>query len=209
MNGTGIALLTALAFAIPADASSAARTLRLRIGDENVRVIVPRLYEPLLPGSVYPNRREERAPRAEPVVIVERELARRAEPFLLARGLAVAEIGRVDRATVDALVGALGRRLEGGVGDVKLLARRPSDALRASSLRGAALFDPPELETPPRGSPCLPVAIFRRSRDGAVAPAAGDPDCVAERWFRTQGEFPDDAFRDAAEWLAAPTRPRD
>lgn len=207
----GAAAFTATAPAAILAASAAARTLHVDVKGENVRVVVPHLFEPLLPGSVYPNRRRERPPHREPVVVVERSLAHRAEPYLLARGLVVAELDRIDRATIESLLETLGQRLEGGIGGASLLARSAGDALGAPNLRAAALFDPAELPPPPdsaRG--CIPVAVFRRLADGAEPGLASESpsDCIVERWFRSNREIPDAAFRDAAEWLAETSRAR-
>jgi hypothetical protein len=51
--------------------------------------------------------------------------------------------------------------------------------------------------------------LFRRAAAGEVpapAPPAGGG-CLLEKWYRSDAGFPDEAFRDAAEWLAAASRP--
>ena len=204
------AILSALLAAVPA-AADKERAFVLRTGGERVRVVTPRRFAPLLPGSVYPNRRRPLSPRGAPVVVVERALAKRAEAPLLDRGFVVAEIDRVDRAAIEALLPELTRRLGVAFGGAKLLARDCGDGCLASGIAAAALFEPAAVpaERPPAFN-CLPIAVFRRTRDGAVpASAAADSSCVAERWFRTEGEFPAEAFRDAAEWLAVSARAPD
>jgi hypothetical protein len=199
-------LLTALPVAAGKD-----RAFVVRAGSERVRVVVPKRFAPLLPGSVYPNRRDPEAPRGAFVVVLERALARRAEGPLLDRGFVVAEMDRVDRAGIEALLPELTRRLGVAYGGAKIYARACGDALHASGIDAAVLFDPAEVaeESPPAFN-CLPIAVFRRTRDGAVpAFASGDGRCVVERWFRTDGDFPDEAFRDAAEWLGAASRAPD
>ncbi|HET7451424.1 MAG TPA: hypothetical protein VFL12_01665 [Thermoanaerobaculia bacterium] len=179
------------------------RAFVLRAAGQRVRVVVPKRFEPLLPGSVYPNRRIPATRGGAPVVVLERTLAKRAEAPLLDRGFVVAEMERIDRAAIEALLPELARRVGASFGGAKLLARRAGDGLRAPEIDAAALFDPGEVpEERPTAFPCLPIAVFRRTPDGAVPAASRDGACVVERWFRTDGDFPDDAFRDAAEWLA-------
>ena len=208
------ALVAALASlgAMPAlQAAGKARTLRFTVGTVAVRAVVPEVFEPLLPGSFYPNRRKAKAWSGGPVVIVERSLASRAERDLLARGLLVAEVESIDAAAVDAVESGLARRIEGGIGALTILARRPGSALSNPAVRSAALFDPPEFPPSAPSAACLPVALFHRAASGeAPAPAPpADGGCVLEKWYRSDDEFPDEAFRDAAEWLAAASRPRD
>ena len=192
-------------------ASGKSRTIRFQAGSVAVRAVVPEVFEPLLPGSFYPNRRKGKAWSGGPVVIVESSLASRAERELLARGLLVAEVESIDAAAVGTVAAGLAQRIEGGIGAVTLLARRPGDALSNPTLRSAALFDPPEFHPASSSAACLPVALFHRAATGEVpAPAPpADGGCVLEKWYRSDDGFPDEAFRDAAEWLAAASRPRD
>ena len=203
----------AFLLALAATAAEAAkdRAFVLRAAGQRVRVVVPERFEPLLPGSVYPNRRIPTTRGGAPVVVLERTLAKRAEAVLLDRGFVVAEMERIDRAAIEALLPELTRRVGVSFGGAKLLARRAGDGLRAPEIDAAALFDPVEVsEEGPPAFPCLPIAVFRRTRDGAVPDSAStDGACVVERWFRTDGDFPDDAFRDAAEWLAVSSRAPD
>jgi len=209
------AILWAAAFlaASPAAllASGKTRVIRFTAGSRRVRAVVPEVFEALLPGSIYPNRRRSRPWSGGTVVILERSLAARAEPSLLARGLLVAEVEAIDASTVDAIADELSRRIEGGIGAVELLARRSGDALSSRRLRSAALFDPGALPETRPSLPCLEVAIFRRAAADELPSAAASSigGCVTERWYRGRDGFPDEAFRDAAEWLAAPSRRRD
>ena len=213
MNRKRIAFALAVALVRTGAAGAKTRKLVVDAAGARVRIVVPQAFAPLLPGSVYPNRKEPAQPRGRPIVFVERdpELLRRAEPALLARGFIVAEMAAIDAASIDATLEALGGRIEGGVGEAKLLARRPGDALGDPRVRAAALFDPPAFREPdPHRMNCLPVAIFRRTPDGNPAGEGfSRPTCVSERWFRTSESIPDDAFRDAAEWLAVTSQPYD
>jgi hypothetical protein len=192
-------------------ASGKFRVIRFPAGNRRVRALVPQVFEPLLPGSVYPNRRQSKPWRGGTVVVLERSLVSRAEPSLLARGLLVAEVEGIDAATVDAIADELSRRIEGGIGALELLAQRSGDALSSRRLRSAALLDPGALPETRPSLPCLEVAIFHQARADEV-PSATFPTesgCVTEKWYRGRDGFPDEAFRDAAEWLAAPSRRRD
>lgn len=209
---TALAAAFALVRGVPASAKT--RKIVVEAAGARVRIVVPAAFAPLLPGSVYPNRRKPATRRGTPIVFVERdrELLRRAEPVLLARGFIVAEMAAIDAASIDATLEALRERIEGGVGEAKLLARRPGNALDDPRVRAVALFEPPAFRPPdPSLLNCLPVAIFRRTADGRPSerPPGERPDCVSERWFRTSKSFPDDAFRDAAEWLAVTSQPDD
>jgi hypothetical protein len=55
------------------------------------------------------------------------------------------------------------------------------------------------------------VALFHRAAADEVpsTSATAPGGCVAEKWYRGGDEFPDETFRDAAEWLADPSRRRD
>jgi hypothetical protein len=206
-----LAALVSCPAALPGSGSGKSRTIRFTAGTVAVRAVVPEVFEPLLPGSIYPNRRKAKPWRAGPVAIVEKSLASRAEGDLLSRGFLVAEVESIDAATVDAIAAGLARKIEGGIGAVTLVARRPGSALSNPTLRSAALFDPPEWRPAPSSSGCLPVTLFHRAASGEVpAPAPlADGGCVVEKWYRSDADFPDEAFRDAAEWLAAASRPRD
>jgi len=197
----------------PASAGAAGgRSVRFTVRGLPVRAVVPALFEPLLPGSFYPNRRKPRAWSGGPVVILilERSLARAIEPALLARGFLVAEVDAIDAATVDDLLEELARRVPGEIGETKLVARRAGNLLTNPRIRAAVLFDPPDYrETDSRSSACLPVALFHRAGPGnsPSAPPPGRPDCVSEKWYRSDDGFPEEALRDAAEWLASLSRP--
>jgi hypothetical protein len=211
----GVAILWAAVFlgAPPAAllASGKSRVIRFTAGNRRVRAVVPEVFEPLLPGSVYPNRRQSKPWSGGTVIVLERSLVARAEPFLLARGLLAAEVEGIDEGTVDAIADELSRRIEGGIGAVELLARSAGDALSSRHLRSAALLDPGALPETRPSLPCLEVAIFHRAGADEV-PSASSPaesGCVTEKWYRGRDGFPDEAFRDAAEWLASPSRRRD
>ena len=202
------AALLALLLAAPPATAEKDRAFAVSAGGRRVRVVVPKVFDPLLPGSVYPNRREPRPPRLAPAVVVDRALAGRAEAPLLDRGFLVAEIDAPDRAAVGAIREVLRTRFGGG--EIAVLALRARDLLGDPEIRAAALFDPPDLRAGADSPACGRIAAFRRSTTGDVDAGPADR-CVAERWFRTGDAFPEEAFRDAAEWLASaavPANPR-
>ncbi len=204
-RGVAAALVAFACLGAAVPAWGKARIFHLGAGEARVRVVVPAAFASLLPDSVYPNRRQPKVPRGTPVAIVEEELAGRAEPLLLARGFIVAEVRHVDSAAIDAVLAGLRGKIDGSIGETKILARDPGNALENSHVRAAALFEPPSFRAPDTAPiNCLPIALFRRTPDGepSRAPASERPDCVSERWYRAAKRLPAEAFRDAAEWLA-------
>jgi hypothetical protein len=182
-------------------ASEKARTFRIRVGGEAVRVVVPKTFEPVLPGSVYPNRRKPADARRLPVAILAPEAAPALE-FLLERRFLVAVR---HSARAEDLLAALASRPEADSGRAAILAFRETPLLPAA-IRAIAIFDP-ELRGKPAAAPS-PVALFLRmprlvpsaelSRDlnGRFGPS------VVEKWYRSEKGFPEQAYRDAAEWAA-------
>jgi len=197
-----LAILALFAAASAAASASKPRSFHLRLAGRDVRVAVPTVFEPLLPLSVYPNRRVPSPARPLPLVIVDAALAKAAEPLLLDRGCLVAVTESPDRAVVAGLLDELPRRLGRDLSGVSVLASRSLDLLSDPNLRAAAFFDPPDL-APPGGKRCVPVQLYRRTSGGDLPDAAASPACVREKWYRTAADFPPEAFRDAAEWLSA------
>ena len=174
----------------------------MRVGSDSVRVIVPKTFEPLLPGSVYPNRRKPIEARRLPVAILCREASPALE-FLLERRILVAERGSEP---VDALLEALAARPEADPGRAALFAYRSVPPTRAA-VKAIAVFDP-DLGVP-RAVGSSPVALFFRapllvpSEELSRASVAIFGPRVVEKWYRGEAGFPVEAFRDAADWAAA------
>ncbi|HET9793798.1 MAG TPA: hypothetical protein VFS34_04990 [Thermoanaerobaculia bacterium] len=204
----GIALVLLLAAAPAPAAPGKQRSFRLRLRDRSVRVVVPAVFEPLLPGSVYPNRRKPAPPRPLPLVVVDRTLAKAAGQDLLDRGCIVAELAPFDRAGIDGLLAELPRHVDTAIAEVTVLSARAGDVLSDPRIRAAALFDPPDFR-PEAGAACVPVELFRRTVRDELPDLPATRDCVREKWYRTSAGFPPEAFRDAAEWLAAGPNRRD
>jgi hypothetical protein len=204
-------LAFALLLASPGSASEKARSFTIHFAGGSARVVVPKKFEPLLPGSVYPNRRKPIPARGCPVVVVQKvaPLLASAEPFLLERGLLVVEMANPDPVGIDQVLTELLHHAEASPARAELLLWKDSPAINSASITAAAIFDPQDFHEPgAEASRCLPVALFLR----APAATASEeltarfllrPECVSERWYRAAKGFPEQAFRDAAEWLAA------
>ncbi len=186
----------------PIGASAKARTFRVPVGSESVRVIVPKTFEPVLPGSVYPNRRMPAASRPLPVAILAPEAAPALE-FLLERSFLVAERRS---APIEDLLAALASRPEADASRAAVFAFREAPA-RPAAIRATAIFDPDPERAGPAGSG--PVALFLRapgrapSSELSNAFAARFGPSIVEKWYRSETGFPEQAYRDAAEWAAA------
>ena len=196
-------LLVILLVTSPLFASEKARTFRVRVGGDSVRVIVPKTFEPLLPGSVYPNRRKPVEARRLPVAILSREAAPALE-FLLERRLLVVE--HRDE-PLDALLEALAARPEADRERAALLVFRSAPPALPAAVKAVAVFDP-DLDAPRAAGPS-PVALFFRapglvpSEELSRASGALFGPHVVEKWYRGEAGFPVEAFRDAADWAAA------
>jgi hypothetical protein len=196
------AILALLAAASAEAAAAKSRSFHLRVAGRTVHVAVPEVFEPLLPRSVYPNRRAPASLRPLPLVVVDRVLAKSAEPLLLERGCLVAVMRSPDREALAALLGELPRRVGREISAVRVLSSRSGDLLSDPDVRAAALFEPTDFR-PADAEHCVPVELYRRTSGGDLPDPAWPARCVREKWYRTSGDFPGEAFRDAAEWLAA------
>jgi hypothetical protein len=195
--------------------AGAARSISLDIsGGRRVRVLVPRVFAPLLPGSVYPNRREPVEPRALAFALVESDggLERVAGPALLARGLLVVEIESPTERTIAAVLEALAARPEADASRGALVVREKLPLLPAGRFRAAAVFDPADASPgPPASPPDIPVLAFLRTP--AREPSAPLSRALRarlgaqaiEKWYRSENGFPGEAFRDLAEWISEMT----
>ncbi len=190
-----------LLLTVPLLASEKARAFRVRVGGESVRVIVPKTFEPLLPGSVYPNRRKPADARRLPIAILAPETAPALE-FLLERQFLVAVR---HSATVEDLLGALASRPEADPGRAAIFVFREAPVLPAA-IRAIAIFDP-DLPGKPaaafssvalflRSPHLVPSAELSRDLNGRFGTHA------VEKWYRGETGFPKQAYRDAAEWAA-------
>jgi hypothetical protein len=200
--GWGLTLISVLA--APLSASEIARTFRIHVQGESLRVTVPKVFEPLLPGSVLPNRRKPVEARQCPVAILDRE-AMPARDFLLERQFLVVERRS---ATVAGILDALASRPEADASRGAVIAIREAPATPAV-IRAIAILDPdPDARSRANRAP-TPVVLFLRT-PGRVPSAeltrtlsARFGPSVVEKWYRSEAGFPEQAYRDAAEWAAA------
>lgn len=198
-------------------ASEKARSFSIAYAGGTARVTVPKKFAPLLPGSVYPNRKRPIPASACPVAVIQpwEGGARFAALFredLLERGFLLAETGRPCGGDPSLLLVALALHPEADPGRAVLVSG--GDALPPAPGRFAAtvLFDPalrsgdgggsararPETLAVFLRTPALrPGADLSRRLQRQFGPA------VEEKWYRTEADFPEQAFRDAAEWLCA------
>jgi len=202
--GRSLRLVVAAALAAGTAAAEAERTFRITLPEGTARVVVPRRFEPLLPGSVFPNRRKPVEARQCPVAILDRE-AMPARDFLLERQFLVVERRS---ATVAGILDALASRPEADASRGAVIAIREAPATPAV-IRAIAILDPdPDARSRANRAP-TPVALFLRT-PGRVPSAeltrtlsARFGPSVVEKWYRSEAGFPEQAYRDAAEWAAA------
>jgi len=84
-------VVAAAALAAGTAAAGTQGTFRIQLPEGRARVVVPRRFEPLLPGSVYPDKRKMVEALHLPVAALDRRLAARGRKFLLERGFRVVE----------------------------------------------------------------------------------------------------------------------
>lgn len=204
------------------------RTAAARWAGGSGTLLIPRLFRPLLPGSVYPDRRTPIPVRSRPAVVLvaagdasARALRGAAAPYLAERGLVVLatsvrrEPGEAAAKAVFGAAGYVSSRPESAGARIGLLLVEPADGLVREVLNGSR-FDAvalavflPAASPGPRSAGGKPVLVLNRAgqegpspelshRLGRVLPAP------VERWYGGPGKvasLPPHAFRDAAEWL--------
>jgi hypothetical protein len=192
-------------------ASERARSFSLAYPGGSARVLVPKAYAPVLPGSLYPDRKNPVAAGTCPVAVVEGPpgFARHLREELLERGFLVVETGGAGRGSLATLLGALKPHPEADPARAAFFGRELPAANARDRLAAAVLFEPAQGtgSPPPDAAPGpASVAVFLRSParvpsaeltrelQGRFGPA------VVEKWYRAEGGFPAEAFRDAAEW---------
>jgi hypothetical protein len=192
-----LAVLLALAAAGCASGSWASRRSASADGFRG-RLYVPRLYAPIVPGSVYPNRRVTVPARGRPGVVVavpDRLFARAAAP-LGERGLVVLRLS--DRARLRDAAAWLASQPEcaGAAVGAEVAGEVPKDwprSVSAFALVGA--------EPRPRPS-SQPVLSLSMSVATAPDPAWAVRAYGASERFDARDLVPPQGWKDAAEWLA-------
>jgi hypothetical protein len=194
--------LAALLGALGAAAcASAPWTARRSVSEASFRgrLYVPRLYAPMLPGSVYPNRRVTVPARGRPgvVVVVPDRLFARATKELGDRGLVVLRLqDRSGLAEAAAWLASQPECVGASVG-AELAGEVPRDwpaSVKAFALVGAA---------PGRRSSSTPVLSLSTSLATGLDPAWAVRTYGAPERFDASDLVPPQGWRDAAEWLAA------
>lgn len=197
----------------------------LHSGGTAGRLLVPRIYEPIRPGSVYPNRKAPQRAVARPALILfsrRRISARFLEPYA-ERGLVVhviaSEEGTRDPAARlrDALL-FLSTRPEVAGNRIGVQMSDPAPELARAALEDDALFRVVLVNFRPDGK--NRVAMLRKRTLVLSAEATADPsaeatsrfqrslglasEAVIEKWYR--GGEGAELFRDAAEWFQEEAR---
>jgi hypothetical protein len=202
-----LAILVALSATVVTFGSERLKSRTVATPSGAVRLTIPRAFEPLLPGSAYPDRHRPADPKGCAIAIVERGLlSAETREFFLERGFVVAEARRETLEAANELFAALA--LEGAADPVRsvVLCRGRIPAALATKVRAAAILDPsPEAR---HENPRPPTELF------LLTPARAPSDALTEelrrtygtgaieKWYRSETGFPREAFRDAAEWLA-------
>ena len=145
------------------------------------RLYVPKLYAPLLPGSIYPDKKAPVPTESRPAIVV---------VCPAAGGCREGEI--LEQAAQRGLVVLVTRRA-----DATIAARLEVDAARTGILIVAAgsLKAEPSPSSPSR-------KIFLAALLDREPPEAGDATALRLYSPNQKGLLPNEAFRDAVEWLA-------
>jgi hypothetical protein len=192
-----------LASVLPARAERAG-ALRLTVDGASIVVLVPKMFAPLLEGSFYPNRRKPVPAEHRPVAILGPGL-KPIEEYLLDRGFLVVEGRELRGGVLGALIKALEERSEADPTRCVVIARGslPPDL----PIHRAVVFDP---SLGGAAAPSL-VSLDLLLRSPAQEPSAALSNRLrnffgvepAEKWYRAEKDFPEQAYRDAVECAAA------
>jgi hypothetical protein len=223
MKSKRLAAALLVALLVPGCVSSMwERTEKISSNGEEGRLYVPRLYAPLRPGSIYPDRRTPVPAKGRPAVIVVCPAAGKCpkkeilEP-LAERGIVVLlfEGGLKEPPKKDLL---RTRPEAAGAPQGLLLVAPTGDFLRrwmgagatpaaVAILRGRAL-EPTALPSPSSPSKQVFSGVPRRVLLAALLGSEAEisSDGVVEKLYAASpgpaGGLPSEAYRDAAEWLA-------
>lgn len=179
------------------------------------RFLVPRLFEPLLPGSIYPNRRRPVPARGRPAVLVVGRIAKEALVPLGERGIVVLALSASDVESVKRARDLVRMRDETRSAPIGLWLLEPTPALLRFAVEERAahaatvLFDfLPPAGAGNREAASRPFLVLLRTPANApgvelsarLASSLGAS--PVEKWY-AGASFPKQAYRDAAEWTAA------
>ncbi len=223
-----VALATAATLAAGGCGSSgwsAVRSVATPAGE--ARLFVPRLYAPVVPGSIYPDRTRPIPARGRPAVVVVgsrggalSRLGRDGLAPLAERGLVVVRppAGPDPLAAARAAASALASEPETAGGRVGLLVEDASPEVARSAAADPAYaavaflafrpaVSPGESARPPGAGRLLVANVAgpdgpSRETTGRLAAWLGAP--AVEKWYLpVEGRLPSESVRDAVEWLAA------
>lgn len=188
---------------------------RETLSSPDARLFVPRLFEPLLPGSIYPDRRRPVPARGRPGVLVVGQIDRESLAPLGERGLVVLVLRRADGGALARSSEVLRGRGETRAAPIALWLLEPTPALVRVALAEKAAFAAtvlfgfvPSSHQADAGTAPGPFLVLERTPglvpsadlDGALARALGGP--PVQKWYGG-ASFPKEAYRDAAEWTAS------
>jgi hypothetical protein len=186
------------------------RTERVSSGGTEGRLYVPKVYAPLLPGSIYPNRKIPLAAKACPVIVVvcpEKGDCRKDEILEQAakRGMVVLVLTRPSSAPLK--IDLLRARAEANAERTGWLLVKPTEEFLRRWIDGGApgvalaILGPPNPFAPPFPSYLSKNLLFLSLQPAEASPV---PDGAILKLYaaRPSGGLPREAFRDAVEWLA-------
>lgn len=204
MRRAAAVLALLLLGARPAGAGERLRSESLRLRAGRAAVDLPRAFQPMLPGSFFPDRSRPVEPVDRPVVLIlpSSGLSGDAvEPFL-ERGFVVVRLPAGDEGTIREALDRLDDLAAADPTRAALVAGGRIPATLDRRLARIALVGPDEPVAPAR--PSVPTAAFVRVADPAgPLPLDGTGGTVV-RWYRGTGGLPPELLRDVAEWVAAP-----
>ncbi len=185
-------------------------TFRVEAAGARVDVSTPQLFEPLRPGSVYPDRRRPVEPVRRPLIVIRKmaELDDEAREAFFERGFVLAEVDRLDETVLRAIVARLAERSEVDVSRLQVVGEGNDRFAAGPPLLGFAVVRPADsfrsggegsvptllLLATPRQLPSPELSAVFRNVWGENR---------VEKWYRSPGNrLPRQALRDAAEWMA-------
>jgi hypothetical protein len=208
-NSRTCCLLVALA-ATGCASSQWERTERVSSNGQKGRLYVPKLYAPLLPGSIYPDRKVAVPARGRPALVVvcpEKGDCRKDEILEQAaqRGMVVLVVSRPSKAPLKEDL--LRTRAEANAERTGWLLVKPTEDLLRTWIDGGApgvalaILGPPNAIAPPFPSSPSKKILFLVLQPSESFPAADD--AILKLYAASpSGGLPREAFRDAVEWLA-------
>lgn len=206
MRGRILAVIASagtLVGAFPAARAEKARALHLTTEGEPIVVLVPKMFAPLLDGSFYPNRRKVIPAAHCPVAIVGPKLKSLHE-YLLARGFLVVEVPDLGGSRIKRVIHALEGRSEADSRRIVAVARGSVPA--ECPIPHAIIFEPILSGAAVSSFATLDLFFCTPGREPSESLSRKLHDVFGivpvEKWYRAEKDFPEQAYRDAAECAA-------